>query len=62
MSDRDPGLKIDWQERRREMARVGLRRMVELVGAKQTDRADGPLPLHKRVYTDEARFAAERQH
>lgn len=61
MSDRDPAILVDWQARRREMARNGLRRMVALVGAKETDRADAPLPLHKSVYTDEQRFAAERE-
>jgi carnitine monooxygenase subunit len=61
MSDRDPGLHVDWQARRREMARDALRRMAELVGAKDTDRAPGPLPLHKGVYTDETRFEAERE-
>jgi carnitine monooxygenase subunit len=61
MSDRDPGLLIDWQARRRDMARHALRRMVELVAAKDTDRAAAPLPLHKGVYTDQIRFAAERE-
>jgi len=61
MSDRDPEIAVDWQTRRREMARNGLRRMVELVAAKETDRAAGPLPLHKDVYIDEERFEAERQ-
>ncbi|WP_397594119.1 SRPBCC family protein [Sphingorhabdus sp.] len=61
MSDRDPEIAVDWQTRRREMARNGLRRMVELVAAKETDRAAGPLPLHKGVYIDEERFEAERQ-
>jgi phenylpropionate dioxygenase-like ring-hydroxylating dioxygenase large terminal subunit len=61
MSDRDPEIAVDWLTRRREMARNGLRRMVELVAAKETDRAAGPLPLHKDVYIDEERFEAERQ-
>lgn len=61
MSDRDPGLKVDWPVRRREMARACLRRMVELIGTNETDRAGGPLPLPKDVYIDEERFAAERE-
>jgi carnitine monooxygenase subunit len=61
MSDRDPHIAVDWQAKRRDMARAGLRRMVELVGAKQTDRAAGPLPLHKGIYVDPARFEAERE-
>lgn len=60
MSDRDPGLKADFSGRRSDMARAAQRRMVALVEAKDTERADGPLPLHKSVYIDEARFAAER--
>lgn len=62
MSDRDPALPAELAERRREMARAALRRMVDLVAAKQTELADAPLPLHKGVYIDEARFAAEREH
>jgi carnitine monooxygenase subunit len=61
MSDRDPGPMTDWQARRRDMAINGLRRMVQLVTMKDTDRAPGPLPLHKGVYTDQARFAAEQE-
>jgi phenylpropionate dioxygenase-like ring-hydroxylating dioxygenase large terminal subunit len=61
MSDRDPQIAYDWQAKRNEMARTGLRRMVELVAAKDTDRAAGPLPLHKAVYIDPARFEAEHQ-
>lgn len=62
MSDRDPAIATDWARRRRDMARASLRRMVDLVAAKATDRADSPLALHKGVYIDEARFAAEQQH
>ena len=43
------------------MARDTVRRMVSLVEAKSTDRAAGPLPLHKSVYTDPARLDAERE-
>jgi phenylpropionate dioxygenase-like ring-hydroxylating dioxygenase large terminal subunit len=42
------------------MARESLRRMVALVAEGKTDRAEGALPLHKSVYTDPARFEAER--
>ena len=59
MSDRDPGMMSDFAARRQEMARAAQRRMVGLVAAKTTDCAAGPLPLHKGVYTDKARFAAE---
>ena len=73
MSDRDPEIASgpraaardakraaarDW---RRVKARAQLRRMVELVAAKATDRAEAPLPLDKGVYTDPLRFEAERQ-
>lgn len=61
MSDRDPGLKADFSGRRSEMARAALRRMVALVASRDTERADGPLPLHKSIYIDEDRFAAERE-
>jgi len=61
MGDRDPQLAPDWQARRREMARAGLKRLVALVEAKDTERAVGPLPLHKGVYTDPVRFEAERE-
>jgi carnitine monooxygenase subunit len=65
MSDRDPQIGRlkgrDWQSQRKEMARAGLKRLVALVAAKDTERAAGPLPLHKGVYIDPARFEAERQ-
>lgn len=61
MSDRDPGLAVDFAARRKTMAREGLRRLVALVAANDTERADGPLPLHKGVYVDPARFAAEHK-
>ncbi len=51
----------DWQTRRQSMARETLRRMVSLVESRETDRASGPLPLHKGVYIDPTRFAAERE-
>ena len=65
MSDRDPDIaphdiEPSWQSRREAMARAGLRRFVALVERRETDRADSPLPLHKGVYTDPARFEAER--
>ncbi len=66
MADCDPGIanavERDWQGIRHDMARAALRRMVAMVEARDTERADGPLPLHKGVYIDEARFAAEREH
>jgi phenylpropionate dioxygenase-like ring-hydroxylating dioxygenase large terminal subunit len=56
----NPGLDSDPTARRKAMAREALAHMVRLIAAGETDRAPGPLPLHKGVYTDEARFAAER--
>ncbi len=61
MSDRDPQIASGPRATRREMARSQLRKMVALVAAKATDRADAPLPLHKGVYIDPVRFEAERQ-
>jgi carnitine monooxygenase subunit len=60
MSERDPQITPSHAARRKTMARESLRRMVALVAAGITDRAQGPLPLHKGVYTDPARFEAER--
>ena len=61
MSESDPQIRIDWSARRHEMAHAGLKRMVELVAAKTTERAPGPLPLHKGIYIDPVRFEAERE-
>ena len=61
MSDRDPQITADPAYRRKMMARVNLRRMVAAVGARRGDLEAAPLPLHKSVYTGEARFAAERE-
>jgi carnitine monooxygenase subunit len=58
MSDRDPNWPADVRQR---MARASQRRMVGLAATKGTDRAAGPLPLHKGVYTDQTRFEAERE-
>ena len=60
MSERDPRIKPNHAARRRAMARESQRRMVALVSAGETDRAAGPLPLHKGVYIDPVRFEAER--
>jgi carnitine monooxygenase subunit len=60
MSERDPQIKPNHAARRRAMARESQRRMVALVSAGETDRAAGPLPLHKGVYIDPVRFEAER--
>lgn len=61
MSDRDPQIGNLWQARRDAMARMGQRRFVDLIERKETERAAGPLPLHKGIYIDQARFAAERE-
>ena len=58
MSDRDPMIP---QDIRRSMAQASLRRMVSVVEANQTEAAPAPLPLHKDIYIDPARFEAERQ-
>ena len=63
MSERDPGpLQRDWAAARSTAARATLRRMVAHAAARTTDLAPEPLPLDKGVYTDPARFEAERQH
>jgi carnitine monooxygenase subunit len=59
MSDRDPGFGNP-ARKRKDLARANLRRMVEAVAAKRGNNADAPLPLHKGVYIDPARFEAER--
>lgn len=61
MSDRDPQFAQDPAVRRAAMARVNQRRMAGCVVAKRGDLAPGPLPLHKGVYIDPARFEAERR-
>ncbi len=61
MSDRDPQIISSHAARRAEMAREGQRQMVDLVADMRSDMADAPLPLHKGVYMDPARFEAERQ-
>ena len=60
MSDRDPQIQFSHAKVRKAMARDTLRTMVTLVGEKATTLADGPLPLHKGIYTDPQRFEAER--
>ena len=61
MSDRDPGI-ANAPKRRKVMARVQITRMVAAVRSGQGDRAAGPMPLHKGIYTDQVRFEAERTH
>ncbi len=61
MSDRDPHISTDWARKRDDMARASLQRMVALVANGETERAEGPLPLHKGIYIDQDRFEAERQ-
>ena len=58
MSDSDPHVPF---ELRRAMARAVLRKLVTLVSEKRTDMSAAPLALHKGVYTDPHRFAAERE-
>jgi len=61
MSESDPQIRQNWSTRRRDMAHAGLKRLVELVAAGETERAPGPLPLHKDIYIDPVRFGAERE-
>lgn len=64
MAERDPGLRradIDWAEVRRENAYASRRVQVEML-RNGTHMAEGPLPLHKSVYTGEARLVAEMRH
>lgn len=58
MADRDPG--FDWAARRARAARDIQRRMVINGSTGKTDRADAPMPNDPAVYTDPARFEAER--
>ena len=51
----------DWEAIRKKNARISLRKQVEVVRS-GTHMAEAPLPLHKSVYTSEARFEAETQH
>ncbi|MEP6343748.1 MAG: aromatic ring-hydroxylating dioxygenase subunit alpha [Maricaulaceae bacterium] len=51
----------DWDSIRAKNARVSLRKQVEVVRS-GTHMAKAPLPLHKSVYTSQARFEAETQH
>ena len=64
MAERDPGelTAADPESVRRTSARDILRRSLAHIADKTTDMADGPMPLHKSVYTDEARHAAEIEH
>ena len=52
---------VDWEAVRAENARISLRKQIEVVRS-GTHMADAPLPLHKSVYTSQARFEAETQH
>lgn len=49
----------DWAQVRRRNARQALRELVARVADDRTDSAEAPLPLHKSIYTGEARHAAE---
>ena len=63
MAESDPKIAPqDWFAVRKRNARAGLRKLVEIVSESRTDRAEGPLPLHKSVYMGEARHAAEMEH
>lgn len=63
MAESDPKITApDWFAVRKSNARIGLRKLVAIVAENRTDSADAPLPLHKSIYTGEARHAAEMQH
>ena len=51
----------DWDSIRAKNARLSLRKQVDVVRS-GTHMAKAPLPLHKSVYTSQARFEAETQH
>lgn len=64
MSDRDPEIAAredDWAKARRMTARAIMRGLVAHIANKTTDLADAAMPLAKEVYTDPARFSAERE-
>lgn len=63
MAESDPQIASrDWFAVRKRNARAGLRKLVAIVAENRTDRAEAPLPLHKSIYTGEARHAAEMRH
>ena len=63
MAESDPKIASqDWFAVRKRNARAGLRKLVSIVAENRTDRAEAPLPLHKSIYTGEARNAAEMEH
>ena len=58
-SDKTPAK--DWEAIRAKNARLSLRKQVEVIRS-GTHMAKAPLPLHKSVYTSQARFEAETRH
>lgn len=52
---------VDWAAVRKRNARVGLRKLVQILAEDRTDRAPAPLPLHKSIYTGQRRHSAEMQ-
>jgi carnitine monooxygenase subunit len=63
MAESDPQIAPkDWPAIRKRNARSGLRKLVAIIAENRTDMAEAPLPLHKSVYTGEARNAAEMAH
>ena len=63
MAESDPKIAPqDWFAVRKRNARAGLRKLVSIIAENRTDRAEGPLPLHKSVYMSDARNAAEMEH
>jgi len=49
----------DWALVRRQSAREALRSMIALLAEDRTQLAPAPMPLHKSIYTGQARHAAE---
>ncbi len=63
MAESDPHIaQKDWPAVRKRNGRIGLRKLVSIIAENRTDRAEAPLPLHKSIYTGEARNAAEMEH
>lgn len=63
MAESDPKIAPqDWFAVRRRNARAGLRKLVEIIAEDRTDSAEAALPLHKSIYTSDARNKAEMEH
>jgi len=52
---------VDWQAVRDQNAKALLKKQIDVI-RNGTDMADAPLPLHKAIYTSQARHMAEKKH